>query len=110
MADMVSVSFESSEPRRGCRRPGPGAGAAGPGGPSARELAPRRSESGGRAGHAGPDAELTALRPGRQRGAEAAFYSELEPYGVPFDVIGLSSYSILGDGPISDMRAGTAGR
>ncbi len=75
-----------------------------------RELAPRRSESGGRAGHAGPDAELTALRPGRQRGAEAAFYSELEPYGVPFDVIGLSSYSILGDGPISDMRAGTAGR
>lgn len=34
-----------------------------------------------------------------------AFYSELESYGVPFDVIGLSYYSILGDGPISDMRA-----
>jgi arabinogalactan endo-1,4-beta-galactosidase len=34
-----------------------------------------------------------------------AFYSELESNGVPFDVIGLSYYSILGDGPLSDLKA-----
>jgi arabinogalactan endo-1,4-beta-galactosidase len=42
---------------------------------------------------------------GGNEALSAAFYSELESYGVPFDVIGLSYYSILGDGPISDMRA-----
>ena len=35
----------------------------------------------------------------------AAFYSELEQYGVPFDVIGLSYYSILGDGPLTGFKA-----
>jgi arabinogalactan endo-1,4-beta-galactosidase len=54
--------------------------------------------------------ELTALQQGGNEALSAAFYSELEPYGVPFDVSGLSYYWILGDGPISDMRAGTAGR
>jgi arabinogalactan endo-1,4-beta-galactosidase len=42
---------------------------------------------------------------GGNEALSAAFHSELESYGVPFDVIGLSYYSILGDGPISDMRA-----
>jgi arabinogalactan endo-1,4-beta-galactosidase len=42
---------------------------------------------------------------GGNEALSAAFYSELESYGVPFDVIGLSYYSVLGDGPISDMRA-----
>ena len=43
-----------------------------------------------------------------QGGNEAlsqAFYTELESNGVPFDVIGLSYYSILGDGPLADLKA-----
>jgi len=34
-----------------------------------------------------------------------AFYSELETNQVPFDVIGLSYYSILGDGPLAELKA-----
>jgi arabinogalactan endo-1,4-beta-galactosidase len=34
-----------------------------------------------------------------------AFYQELEANQVPFDVIGLSYYSILGDGPLADLKA-----
>ena len=38
-------------------------------------------------------------------GLSQAFYSELETSQVPFDVIGLSYYSILGDGPLADLKA-----
>jgi len=39
----------------------------------------------------------------------SAFYSELESYGVPFDVIGLSYYPVLSEPPISDLRANVDG-
>ncbi len=39
----------------------------------------------------------------------SAFYSELESYGVPFDVIGLSYYPVLGEPPISGLRANVDG-
>jgi arabinogalactan endo-1,4-beta-galactosidase len=39
----------------------------------------------------------------------SAFYSELESYGVPFDVIGLSYYPVLSEPPISDFRANVDG-
>jgi arabinogalactan endo-1,4-beta-galactosidase len=39
----------------------------------------------------------------------SAFYSQLESYGVPFDVIGLSYYPVLGEPPISDLRANVDG-
>jgi arabinogalactan endo-1,4-beta-galactosidase len=39
----------------------------------------------------------------------SAFYSELESYDVPFDVIGLSYYSVLGDGPLSGLKANVDG-
>jgi arabinogalactan endo-1,4-beta-galactosidase len=42
---------------------------------------------------------------GGDEASSAAFYSSLESYGVPFDVIGLSYYSILGDGPLADLKA-----
>jgi arabinogalactan endo-1,4-beta-galactosidase len=42
---------------------------------------------------------------GGNEALSAAFYSELEQYGVPFDVIGLSYYSILGDGPLTGFKA-----
>lgn len=42
------------------------------------------------------------------QGGDAAtsqqFYQELVSNGVPFDVIGLSYYSILGDGPLSGLK------
>jgi arabinogalactan endo-1,4-beta-galactosidase len=61
------------------------------------------AEAGNPAGH-----KLLIMMHYDQGGNEtlsAAFYAELEAYGVPFDVIGLSYYSILGDGPLSAMRA-----
>jgi arabinogalactan endo-1,4-beta-galactosidase len=42
---------------------------------------------------------------GGNEALSAAFYSSLESYAVPFDVIGLSYYSILGDGPLADLKA-----
>ncbi len=39
----------------------------------------------------------------------SAFYSELESYKVPFDVIGLSYYPVLGEPPISGLRANVDG-
>jgi len=42
---------------------------------------------------------------GGNEALSAAFYSELEQNGVPFDVIGLSYYSILGDGPLTGFKA-----
>src|SRR5580698_3312067 len=42
---------------------------------------------------------------GGNEALSAAFYFELEQYGVPFDVIGLSYYSILGDGPLTGFKA-----
>ncbi len=42
---------------------------------------------------------------GGNSGLSQAFYSELETSQVPFDVIGLSYYSILGDGPLADLKA-----
>ncbi len=39
----------------------------------------------------------------------SAFYSALESYGVPFDVIGLSYYPVLGEPPISGLRANVDG-
>jgi arabinogalactan endo-1,4-beta-galactosidase len=39
----------------------------------------------------------------------SAFYSQLEAYGVPFDVIGLSYYPVLGEPPISGLRANVDG-
>jgi arabinogalactan endo-1,4-beta-galactosidase len=42
---------------------------------------------------------------GGNEALSSAFYSELESNGVPFDVIGLSYYSILGDGPLADLKA-----
>ncbi len=39
----------------------------------------------------------------------SAFYSGLESYGVPFDVIGLSYYPVLGEPPISGLRANVDG-
>jgi arabinogalactan endo-1,4-beta-galactosidase len=39
----------------------------------------------------------------------SAFYSELESYDVPFDVIGLSYYPVLSEPPISDLRANVDG-
>jgi arabinogalactan endo-1,4-beta-galactosidase len=61
------------------------------------------AEAGNPAGH-----KLLIMMHYDQGGNEAlsaAFYSQLVSLGVPFDVIGLSYYSILGDGPISGMRA-----
>jgi arabinogalactan endo-1,4-beta-galactosidase len=39
----------------------------------------------------------------------SAFYSELESYGVPFDVIGLSYYPVLSEPSISNLRANVDG-
>jgi arabinogalactan endo-1,4-beta-galactosidase len=39
----------------------------------------------------------------------SAFYSELESYDVPFDVIGLSYYPVLSEPAISDLRANVDG-
>jgi arabinogalactan endo-1,4-beta-galactosidase len=39
----------------------------------------------------------------------SAFYSELESYGVPFDVIGLSYYPVLDEPSISGLRANVDG-
>jgi arabinogalactan endo-1,4-beta-galactosidase len=39
----------------------------------------------------------------------SAFYSELESYGVPFDVIGLSYYPVLDEPALSDFRANVDG-
>lgn len=42
---------------------------------------------------------------GGNAGLSQAFYQELQDNQVPFDVIGLSYYSILGDGPLADLKA-----
>ena len=39
----------------------------------------------------------------------SAFYSQLESYAVPFDVIGLSYYPVLGEPAISGLRANVDG-
>lgn len=39
----------------------------------------------------------------------SAFYSQLESYGVPFDVIGLSYYPVLSEPAISDLKANVDG-
>lgn len=39
----------------------------------------------------------------------SAFYSGLESYGVPFDVIGLSYYPVLSEPPIANLRANVDG-
>ena len=44
-----------------------------------------------------------------QGGVSSAFCSELESYGVPFDVIGLSCYPVLDELPISGLRANVDG-
>ena len=42
---------------------------------------------------------------GGNKDLSQAFYQELQFNNVPFDVIGLSYYSILGDGPLADLKA-----
>jgi arabinogalactan endo-1,4-beta-galactosidase len=46
---------------------------------------------------------------GADPAASSAFYSQLESSGVPFDVIGLSYYPVLGEPAISGLRANVDG-